>query len=1074
MSLLDWGSSVGNRLFGPDPKLEFRKPGQGVDLLTGPPISIDEPYWNQYLTLFDTPSDLPLLLPTPILLQTLQSSPENLLTLVTFLSLTLFRFLATPGFPRPGKEDAKQALCAVRVLSRIVPLLLGPQGVDAQGRRRRDEVEEWLFWRREKAEGEEKPAEEGGKVQENGQAAAEGDGQFVLEDDEEDEDVESAKPSDPLTSSSSSAAPSAPSPSKERFSPPLAERLISALVDLLFVPGLTLPETLRQGPDATVTYAIWEPGIASPPPSTPPPPTVHSLLLNRLTILRLLTLLVSLPSLLTPPGLFPTLPNRWRDALVSADALKKDGAEGEEDNSKNVVLCLLCSVVNTAFAPPPSQSSLFLSSGGGEGLRERAARLAQDAARKGASAAGAGPVGGGEENEDPEVTKQALRGACLQLLSVVLVEHAPPETAAGDSASAGERAGEPSPFVPQEATMSSSSSSSAEPPPAPPANLFTFYLSRLHRSSDLSFLLSGLLTHLTTALSPAPSSLLSLPLPISLTGAPVQQRAKDPGLANEALVVLWRLVETNRKFVGWVVKPEVGEGKEGKGGEGRSRLVSLVVAVEGVIGEWKGDEAQLSLLRLSTFLLQTLTSLIASASHPGTPASHALAGLLSAPLSADLVGDRLWAVVKRQCESQGTVVEDEGQVEGARGVTAVEFVVITLHSLLLPSSSPSSPPPSATHRAALSALYPPLLLTLSNLSPYIRELSSDASTRLVRVWLAFSAPSWVLMEEGNPRLVYYLLETFDHILLSNLDSNPSLIHALLLTKKRLDLLSDFTLAVGVSEARRLRAARRARQTGGGRGGSNLGAIPEGSAAEPASPSLGDGGGASEKALGKRRERTLSTSSLGGFSVADLSLSPSPVASPALPGEDAPRQSLDMGAGGGGGDERPFVGKNGFTPTEEWVRSWKDGLPLAPLLTLLSTLSSSLSSPLPSTPSSHSLSTLRSILLTPSLTSSLSPSLSSIPPHRPRPFLPSPASTTWLASTAFGRVYLAQFEVLRDIVPVQLFAVAQAPGAGGGGRGGVVGGLSEGLGRELERAGKTAVDLVGGRVGGLARGLFGGR
>lgn len=80
---------------------------------------------------------------------------------------------------------------------------------------------------------------------------------------------------------------------------------------------------------------------------------------------------------------------------------------------------------------------------------------------------------------------------------------------------------------------------------------------------------------------------------------------------------------------------------------------------------------------------------------------------------------------------------------------------------------------------------------------------------------------------------------------------------------------------------------------------------------------------------------------------------------------------------------------------------------------------------------------------------------------------------------YGRIYLALLPFLRDTLPVQLFAVAQAPGsaAAGGGAGawrrgeGLVGGLSAGFGAEMERVGKTAVE-VGGKVGETVRGVLG--
>lgn len=59
-----------------------------------------------------------------------------------------------------------------------------------------------------------------------------------------------------------------------------------------------------------------------------------------------------------------------------------------------------------------------------------------------------------------------------------------------------------------------------------------------------------------------------------------------------------------------------------------------------------------------------------------------------------------------------------------------------------------------TTKARLSALYPAFVLTIANASPYFKNLSVVSSTRLLQLFLAFSAPQFLLMEEGNPRLVY--------------------------------------------------------------------------------------------------------------------------------------------------------------------------------------------------------------------------------------------------------------------------------------------------------------------------------
>lgn len=109
----------------------------------------------------------------------------------------------------------------------------------------------------------------------------------------------------------------------------------------------------------------------------------------------------------------------------------------------------------------------------------------------------------------------------------------------------------------------------------------------------------------------------------------------------------------------------------------------------------------------------------------------------------------------------------------------------------------------------------------------------------------------------------------------------------------------------------------------------------------------------------------------------------------------------------------FVGKNGFVPTEGWVASWRERLPLDKILILITELRPTLPSPLPS-------------LATPDLLSELtSASLRTVlPPPAPpklRPFTPSVQSRTWLAATVYGKIYLSSFELLRS-VRVELFRV----------------------------------------------------
>ncbi|KAF9965260.1 hypothetical protein BGZ70_005158 [Mortierella alpina] len=65
--------------------------------------------------------------------------------------------------------------------------------------------------------------------------------------------------------------------------------------------------------------------------------------------------------------------------------------------------------------------------------------------------------------------------------------------------------------------------------------------------------------------------------------------------------------------------------------------------------------------------------------------------------------------------------------------------------------------------AALRSLYPALISTLSNISPYIKNVSPLASSRLLQLTTSFASPSFLLAEECNHELLGILLDSIIHI-----------------------------------------------------------------------------------------------------------------------------------------------------------------------------------------------------------------------------------------------------------------------------------------------------------------------
>jgi hypothetical protein len=192
------------------------------------------------------------LLDSSTLLLTAQQSPVNLATLITVLCDHLFDLLSIPSFPHPpptprGAEQrdlVREALNCLRVLSRVVPFVLGPQSTEP------GELEEAIFWRieRTRVERRESTSAEAGRSSTEAPKEEEEEGQFVIDDEDDEDDSANATPT-------AAAGPSQPKEEWEEI-PPLAERLLAALVDLAFVPGFTVAEECRTQ-DSAVAYVIW-------------------------------------------------------------------------------------------------------------------------------------------------------------------------------------------------------------------------------------------------------------------------------------------------------------------------------------------------------------------------------------------------------------------------------------------------------------------------------------------------------------------------------------------------------------------------------------------------------------------------------------------------------------------------------------------------------------------------------------------------------------------------------------------------------------------------------------------------
>jgi hypothetical protein len=289
---------------------------------------------------------------------------------------------------------------------------------------------------------------------------------FVIDDDDDDEaDTQASKKSE-----------------AEPAGKPLAERLLDLTTDLLFVYGFTIPHSAQQS-DKKVTYQIWENGIGS----TLSLPSTREIDNNRTEVLRFLLSMLSktlyVPSnaytatlnlqdshpsgsALSPPSF-----NKWHAYLVRPPT----GAK-----ARKATLSLLCSLLNVSLKSGASQaaSSHTLVSTVGDAVGDSYEKL----------------VSGGKRKVDsPRLT---LVKTCVQVLNALLCIPTPEVLGQALQAEQSRRHGPgtdnirsppPTPTPERVASYSVSSAQHAMTAAAD-SNAFQFFLSKLHRESDLSFL----------------------------------------------------------------------------------------------------------------------------------------------------------------------------------------------------------------------------------------------------------------------------------------------------------------------------------------------------------------------------------------------------------------------------------------------------------------------------------------------------------------------------------------------------------------------------------------------------------
>jgi len=255
-------------------------------------------------------------------------------------------------------------------------------------------------------------------------------------------------------------------------------------------------------------------------------------------------------------------------------------------------------------------------------------------------------------------------------------------------------------------------------------------------------MLNGLMRQIESAISIQTSnsrtSNLLANLPISFQ--PTQAFGHDQ--VTDLLALLWTVMEANTKFKSFLAQSQEA-----------LQLLRLLLVLS-----WENKEyvARLGLMRLCAYLIHTLSCEQAFLDNINERCSS----FSSLPLA-----------IRRQ-EPTGTFAD---------------LLILTIHGLI------------TTSKGNLTSLYSTYCIVILNISSSVRCLSNTASNNLVGLFRAFSAPGFLLGEEGNYRLLSLVLDAMQNVILASFTKNTHLVYAVVQQHDRFETLAKTTFRDALEE-----------------------------------------------------------------------------------------------------------------------------------------------------------------------------------------------------------------------------------------------------------------------------------
>ncbi|KAH9447158.1 hypothetical protein Pst134EA_029202 [Puccinia striiformis f. sp. tritici] len=850
----------------PDPKLNFRSSTLAQLHASGREIpSSDTGYWSNYYTIFDFSSEVTTLISINELRKVIRLQPQNMITLTKILvskldslvhsdltkkalidreitpeeratrsdQTTLNKNYATnnnsftnqlKGFSQKvpstllnsaaeivgvggssnnklPKGPLREILNCVRVLTRILPLLMeeaasndptSPTSTSFsthEGNSNNKSNNEKAVWINNLLWG---TQQQDSKAEEDLQRS-----QFVLdEDDQDDQDSsETVKLVQEINQKTLSSTNLNSDCTTNEDKPALMVTLIDTILDLLFLPGVCVPAAIMtnsQSGSSTSRYPIWTGGIGSSQTPIDHSPSHNS---AKVEVIRLLLSIISKP-LYSPPHLYSTNGDNpsisdilGYENIQHNDRLRKT-LEGPNpaltylctQTSKPILLSLLCSLLNTSLAPiksnysSPSNTLNTIANGIGRMTSSRKSlggSSSFDPLEPNHTNANASP----NNTRRPSLTTQLsssgnsssiyyggassagisqdLPGWSAALLSVLLL---------------------PDPIKNRRQSLQQQDDENLLPTKnrkevVEEPNGFRIYLSKIHRTNDLNFIIDNLLLIIMKPMT-VTYQLLNTETIVGSSGI-IGNSFMNNGIGGgggaggqliEGLMILQLSLESNPRLISHLIST--------------GKIVSIMISLIFICLEQKDSISPKSgLVKLCAITLQLLTS------QDRKELAHLINSKVDLPVG-----------IRAQYSVPGTLAD---------------FLIVSICSVIFSTiSSASSPSPGVSDGVNNHSTFTSLILCLTNLSPFFKDLNSLSSNSLSKLFLILSTPSFLLKEESNVKLLYYVLECFNNIIHYQMPDNPHLIYSIIKVHQRIESLGKFTLKEGIKEIERAQQKRR--------------------------------------------------------------------------------------------------------------------------------------------------------------------------------------------------------------------------------------------------------------------------